>query len=275
VNFQNQLVLITGGSKGIGQATAREFAQEGANVFVLARHKDQLTATVKSMEECRVEVRQKFGALQADVTNLAEIKKVATKFLKEHGTPDILVNCAGVAHPGKFEELDLSVFYWQMDVNYYGTVLVTKAFIDAMIKRGSGHIVNVSSMGGAVGIYGYTAYSGSKYAVTGFTDVLRSEMKLHGIKVSLVLPPDTKTDQLTYETQYKPAITKWITAAGNLAKPDDVARTILKGIQKNKYIILCNFETGFLYWLINILGRGLYPVMDLLVRLANKTPKSN
>jgi 3-dehydrosphinganine reductase len=275
LNFQNKLVLITGGSKGIGLATAREFAREGASVFVLARHKDQLTAAVKSLEECRVEKTQKFGLIQADVTNPDEIKKIASKFLKEDGTPDYLVNCAGVAHPGKFEELDVATFYWMMDVNYYGTVLVTKAFINSMIQRGSGHIVNVSSMGGVVGIYGYTAYSGSKYAVSGFTDVLRSEMKLHGIKVSLVLPPDTKTDQLEYETQFKPAITKWITAAGNLAKPEDVARTILKGIRKNRYIILSNFETGFLYWLIHLLGRGTYPVMDFLVRLANKPPKSS
>jgi 3-dehydrosphinganine reductase len=275
LNFQNKLVLITGGSKGIGLATAREFAREGASVFVLARHKDQLTAAVKSLEECRAEKTQKFGCIQADVTNPDEVKKAAAKILKENGTPDYLVNCAGVAHPGKFEELDIATFYWMMDVNYYGTVLVTKAFIDSMIKRGSGHIVNVSSMGGVVGIYGYTAYSGSKYAVTGFTDVLRSEMKLHGIKVSLVLPPDTKTDQLEYETQFKPAITKWITAAGNLAKPEDVALTILKGIRKNRYIILSNFETGFLYWLIHFLGRGTYPVMDFLVRLANKPPKSS
>ncbi|MBN2258559.1 MAG: SDR family oxidoreductase [Anaerolineaceae bacterium] len=275
MHFQNKLVLITGGSKGIGLAAAIEFAREGASVFILARHKDQLTAAVKSLEECRVSKAQKFSALQADVTNAAEIKKVGDKFIKEYGAPDYLVNCAGVAHPGKFEELDLSIFYWMMDVNYYGTVLVTKAFIPAMIARGSGHIINVSSMGGAVGIYGYSAYSGSKYAVTGFTDVLRSEMKLHGIKVSLVLPPDTKTAQLDYETQYKPAITKWITAAGNLAKPEAVARAILMGIRKNKYIILCNFETGFLYWLIHALGRGTYPVMDFLIRLANKTPKSN
>ena len=275
MNFQNKLVLITGGSKGIGLATAREFAREGASVFVLARHKDQLTAAVKSLEECRADKTQKFGYIQADVTNPDEIKKAAAKFLKENGTPDYLVNCAGVAHPGKFEELDLATFYWMMDVNYYGTVLVTKAFINSMIKRGSGHIINVSSMGGVIGIYGYTAYSGSKYAVTGFTDVLRSEMKLHGIKVSLVLPPDTKTDQLEYETQFKPAITKWITAAGNLAKPEDVARTILKGIRKNRYIILSNFETGFLYRLSHFLGRGTYPVMDFLVRLANKPPKSS
>lgn len=275
MNFQNQLVLITGGSKGIGLATAREFAREGASVYILARHKDQLMAAVKSLEECRVEAGQKFGFIPADVANPAEIKKVADKFLKEQGTPDYLVNCAGVAHPGKFEELDLSVFYWMMDVNYYGTVLVTKAFVPAMIARGSGHIVNISSICGVVGIYGYTAYSGSKYAVTGFTDVLRSEMKLHGIKVSLVLPADTKTDQLDYENRYKPEITKHIAAAGSLAEPEEVARTILKGIRKNRYIILCNFETGLLYWLIHFLGRGTYPIMDFLVRLAYKPPKSN
>ena len=273
MNFYNKLVLITGGSKGIGLATAREFVAEGADVYILARHKEQLTQAIREFEELRVDADQKFGWIKADVTLPTEIEKIATKFIKEIGIPDYLVNCAGVAHPGKFEELDLSIFYWMMDVNYYGTVIMTKAFAPAMIQRGSGHIINVSSMGGVVGIYGYTAYSGSKFALVGFTDALRSELKLHGIKVSLVFPPDTDTDQLAYEDQYKPFITREVGSNTNLMKPEIVAHTILNGIKKNHYVILSNFDSLFFYKLQNLLGRGTPHLLDYMIRQAIKKQK--
>lgn len=273
MNFHKKLILITGGSKGIGLATAREFVAEGADVYILARHKEQLTQAIRKFEELRVDADQKFGWIKADVTLPTEIEKIATNFIAEIGIPDYLVNCAGVAHPGKFEELDLSIFYWMMDVNYYGTVIVTKAFTPAMIQRGSGHIINVSSMGGVVGIYGYTAYSGSKFAIVGFTDALRSELKLYGIRVSLVFPPDTDTDQLTYEDQYKPFITREVGSNTNLMKPETVAHTILNGIKKNHYVILSNFDSLFFYKLQNLLGRGTPQLLDYMIRQAIKKQK--
>jgi len=268
LKFYKKLVLITGGSKGIGLATAREFVAEGADVFILARHKEQLVQAIRGFEELRVDAEQRFGWIKADVTLPTEIEKISKEFIKEIGIPDYLVNCAGVAHPGKFEELDLSIFYWMMDVNYYGTVITTKAFVPVMIQRGSGHIINVSSMGGVVGIYGYTAYSGSKFAVVGFTDALRSELKLHGIKVSLVFPPDTDTDQLAYEDQYKPFITREVGSNTNLMKPEIVAHTILNGIKKNHYVILSNFDSLFFYKLQNLLGRGTPQLLDYMIRQA-------
>ena len=268
MKFYKKLVLITGGSKGIGLATAREFVAEGADVFILARHKEQLVQAIRGFEELRVDAEQRFGWIKADVTLPTEIEKISKEFIKEIGIPDYLVNCAGVAHPGKFEELDLSIFYWMMDVNYYGTVITTKAFVPAMIQHGSGHIINVSSMGGVVGIYGYTAYSGSKFAVVGFTDALRSELKLHGIKVSLVFPPDTDTDQLAYEDQYKPFITREVGSNTNLMKPEIVAHTILNGIKKNHYVILSNFDSLFFYKLQNLLGRGTPQLLDYMIRQA-------
>ena len=102
---------------------------------------------------------------------------------EKSGPPDLLVNSAGVAHPGYFQELDLNIFHWMMEVNYFGTVYMTKEVIPSMLKRGSGYIVNISSMAGFVGTFGYTAYGGSKFAVRGFSDVLRAEMKIHGIGV--------------------------------------------------------------------------------------------
>jgi 3-dehydrosphinganine reductase len=270
LDYKNKITLITGGSKGIGLAIAKEYASEGSDVYILAREKAQLIIAANELEVYRKHDEQKFGWIKADVSNPTDINKVALKFLKEIGTPDYLFNCAGVAHPGKFETLDLAVFHWMMDVNYFGTVYTIKAFIGPMIQRGSGHIIIVSSMGGVVGIYGYTAYSGSKFALVGFSDALRSELKLHGINVSIALPPDTDTDQLAYENQFKPYLTREVGASTNLMQPEAVAKTILKGIKKNDYVILSNFESKFFYKLQNLLGRSTPILLDHMIRQAIK-----
>jgi 3-dehydrosphinganine reductase len=270
LDYYKKLVLITGGSKGIGLALAGKYADEGSDVFVLSRNKTHLMNAVKILEQHRVHKDQKFGWIKADVTLPAEIEKMSKEFIRDIGVPDHLVNCAGVAHPGRFDKLDLSIFYWMMDVNYFGTVITTKAFIKPMIRRGTGHVINVSSMGGVVGIYGYTAYSGSKFALVGFSDALRSELKLHGIKVSLALPPDTDTDQLAYENKIKPFITREVGSNTNLMQPETVAKTIMRGIKKGQYVILSNFDSTFFYKLQNLLGRGTPILLDHMIRQAIK-----
>ncbi len=270
MEYYKKIVLITGGSKGIGLALAEQYADEGADVTILSRDKAHLVSAIKKLEQHRTHKDQKFGCIKADVTMPTEIEKISKEFIKEIGVPDHLVNCAGVAHPGRFDKLDLSIFYWMMDVNYYGTVITTKSFIKPMIRRGSGHIINISSMGGVVGIYGYTAYSGSKFALVGFSDALRSELKLHGINVSLALPPDTDTDQLAYENQFKPFLTREVGSNTKLMTPEAVAKTIMRGIKKNQYVILSNFDSIFFYKLQNLLGRGTPILLDHMIRQAIK-----
>ena len=109
-----------------------------------------------------------------------------------------------------------------MDINFFGTVNIVRAAIKDFIKRGSGNIVNVSSIAGVIGVFGYTAYGASKYAIRGFSDTLRAEVKPLGINVNIVFPPDTDTPQLAYETQFKPFETKVISGTAGLTSPDKV-----------------------------------------------------
>ena len=206
--------------------------------------------------------------IQADVTKRDELQAILDGFTSQHGMPDIVINCAGVAHPGTFTSLKPEIFDWMMDVNYFGTVNVLKTLVPGMKARRTGVIVNISSIAGFLGIYGYTAYSASKFAVTGFTDALRSELKPFNIKVALVFPPDTQTPQLEYEEKYKPFITKQVAGSAKLMSTETVADEIVRKVARGRYIILPGMEGKLIFVLQNLLGRRVYPVIDLLVRNA-------
>jgi len=247
--YQNKLVLITGGSSGIGLSLAKQLAQAQANVWILARRPEQLDIAIKEIEACRNNSSQKFGRISADVSNEQQTNVELTKFIETNGFPDILINAAGYARPGMFTDLDSEVFRQEMDVNYLGMVYTSKIIVPGMLARQSGHIINISSMGGFMGIIGYTAYCGSKFAVRGFTDSLRVELKKFGVRVSIVFPPDTRTPGFEVENRYKPAITKAYTEDnGGVFEPDVVAKVILNDAAKGKYDILPGGSTKAWYF---------------------------
>lgn len=266
--YQNKLALITGGSSGIGLSLAKGIIQSGGNVAILARHQSLLDTAVSQLELLKKDPSQQIFTLQADITKPDELNTILDDFKSRVGIPDIVINSAGVAHPGSFVQLKPEVFHWMMDVNYFGTVNILKNFVPDFEKRKSGCIVNISSVAGFIGIYGYTAYGASKFAVSGFTDALRSELKPYGIQVSIVFPPDTQTPQLEYESQYKPFITKEIAGSAKLMSADDVASEILKQVSKKHYIILPGSEGKMLFIAKNLLGGKIYPVIDILVKSA-------
>lgn len=266
--YQNKLALITGGSSGIGLALAKEIAAQGGNVAILARHQDLLEAAQKEIEAVKKDQTQKVYLINTDITQVDSLTIALTKFKSEVGLPDIVMNSAGVAHPGKFTSLKPEIFHWMMDVNYFGTVNVLKLLVSEMQQRHSGTIVNISSMAGIIGVYGYSAYGASKFAISGFTDVLRSELKPYGLQVAIVFPPDTDTPQLKYESQFKPFITKEVAGSAKLMPADAVAKETLTAIARGKYIIIPGSEGKLLYLAKNLLGRNMYPVMDMLVRSA-------
>ena len=271
--YQNKLVLITGGSSGIGLATARAFARQGASVWILARDPYRLSAALKTIEADRVDPSQSFGCLTADIANADQAIPVIHEFIRSVGTPDYLINSAGVAQPGYVEEQDLAVFRQMMDINYFGTVHAVRAVVPAMLARKSGHIVNFCSIVGVVGIYGYSAYGASKFAVRGFSDMLRLELKHYGIRVSLVIPGDTDTPQLEYENQFKPPETLALENVGGATKPltpELVASDILKGISRNKQTILPGFDAKWMYFAASTVGIWVHEILDFLMGQAWK-----
>ena len=262
--YQGKTALITGGSSGIGLALARRLLEYGASVTLLARDQQKLNDAKASL--LSINSGYIVNTISADVTEVESLRAILADFQEQHGTPDILINSAGVARPGYVEELPLEVYRWTMDIDYHGTVNMVKLLLPGMLERGSGHIINLSSMAGVVGIFGYTAYSGAKFAVKGFSDVLRSELKPRGIKVSVVFPPDTKTPQLDWEDQFKPEETRIISGTSKPISPDEVASWTLKQAAKGKYAIVPGGEAKLLYLLATRLGDWVYPIIDMMVK---------
>jgi 3-dehydrosphinganine reductase len=267
---QDQLALITGGSSGIGLAVARLLAQRGSNVWILARETDKLETALADIKNARQRDGQIFGSVSADVSDLSQVNHAVQQVLKDVGVPHLLINSAGVAKPGYFYETEPETFHWMMDINYFGTVNTIKAVLPGMMSRGSGHIVNISSVAGFMGFFGYSAYGASKFALSGLSDILRAELKPHGIRVSIVYPPDVDTPQLAYESQFRPAETRALIEGWAIMSPEAVADIILGGIIRGRYVILPGFTTKLLYWLSNFIGDLTYPIMDWLVVRARK-----
>jgi 3-dehydrosphinganine reductase len=273
MGFRNQVALITGGSSGIGLATARLLAAQGAHVWLLARDQGRLDAALAQVQAACISPDQRCGVVQADVSDAGQAAAAVTHVIEQAGVPDLVINSAGVVHPGYCQDLDLDIFHWTMDIDYFGTVHIVKAIVPHMIARGSGHIVNISSLAGIIAIYGYTAYSGAKFAVRGFSDALRSEMKPLGVQVSVVFPPDTDTPQLAYENQFKPPETRELAGNAHAMTAEQVAKVILDGVAHRRYIILPGFEGKLFYWLSGLVGAGLYPIMDMMVASARAKHK--
>ncbi|MFO0612041.1 MAG: SDR family oxidoreductase [Polyangiaceae bacterium] len=237
--FQGKSVVITGGSSGIGLAIAKQAVRFGAEVHLVARRRSLL-------EEAKAAIvaatpRASVSVIDVDVSRWDDVDAKMTQHFASRPV-DMLVNNAGIAKPGKFLELPLEEFRNQMDVNYFGAVHMCRALIPKMIGsgRGGGHVVNVSSLAGVIGIFGYTAYTPTKFALSGFSQVLRAEMWPHNVRVSVVLPPDTDTPQLAFENQFKPAETKAIAGTVKTLSAEQVAAAILRGMANNDFEIYCD-----------------------------------
>ncbi len=273
-HFSNKLVLITGGSSGIGLALANQFVKLGANVFIIARKLENLTSSILEMKNQKIHHSQKIGLISADISLEKNVLKIIPRFIEKVGIPDVLINSAGIVYPGVVNEIDLSIFRKIMDINFFGTVNMVKTVVPYMIKRGFGHIINISSFAGFFASYGYSAYASSKYAVRGFSDVIRAELKPLGINVSVVFPADTDTPQLAFERTLQTPLMKEINASAGQMSAEKVANLIIKGIYRKKYVITPGFEASLAYAITVAAGYLQFPIMDMTIKSAKKKVNS-
>lgn len=274
--FRNKLVLITGGSSGIGFALAKNLAARGAHVFILARRKQLLEDALIEIEAYRQSPEQRFGVLPVDISNENWVNDVLDQFVAESGVPDLLINNAGVAYAGKFEDTPIEIFHQMMNVNYFGMVNVLKNLVPHMIQKKSGHIVNLSSIAGFGGVYGYTAYGASKYAISGLSETLLIELKYSGIKVSVVFPADTETPQLEEDRRMRPAVSEALSSGvGGVMTAEKTAEMIVKGIQKEQYVITPGSQSSSLYTLRHSLGTLSIKIIQMLTDQAVKKVESS
>ncbi len=286
--------IVTGGSSGIGRATARLLAREGCNTFIIARNQERLDQALAEIRAEGAGADQRFGAYSTDVTDYQAVETAIDAIVKTQGAPDVLINSAGTARPGRFQDLPLSEFRHQMETNYLGTLYAVKAVVPHMIAQQRGHIVNIASIAGVIGVFGYTAYSASKFAVVGLSEVLRIELNPHNIGVSLVIPQDTDTPQLREERLVQPVETKiseglikpeklsrpseflayWLVRlmndGGEPLDPEEVAKAVMKGIRKDRYLIIPDRLFGIAYRLRGLVIPLANWAFDQLIPLARR-----
>ena len=188
--LQGKKAIITGGSRGLGKATALAFAKEGIDVAITGRDENRLKETVEELRSLGV----KATYATFDVGNHQEVKTGIQQLVKELGGVDILVNNAGIAAFGKFLEMEAEQWSAIMQTNVMGMYYVTREVLPFLIEKNQGDIINVSSTAGLSGNAGTSAYSASKFAVIGLSEALMKEVRKDNIRVCTLTPSTIASD---------------------------------------------------------------------------------
>lgn len=247
--YRSQWSLITGGSQGIGLSTAKELSRRGSHVIICSRNLEHLDQALREIESCRVSDSQVLKSYPLDITDYEATVETIERIINECSIPDILINCAGRALPGFIEKVDIETFREMMQLNYFGTLNVCKAVVPHMIRRKTGHIINVSSIVGLIGLFGYSGYAASKFAVVGFSEALKAELAKHSIHVSVLCPPNTRTPGLDEENRTKPAELLAVEEKVKVLDPEEVTAALLKNLPRKKFIIVPTLDGRLAYYL--------------------------
>lgn len=233
--YEGKKVLIVGGSAGIGRAVALDLARRGASVVVAARGRSALEETVAALREAGPGPH---GFVSLDVADTESVSMACDSAIAELQGLDVLICNSGFAVCGRVDALDEDDFVRLMDINYMGHVRVVRACLSHFSRQGSGHICLISSMLGTFGVYGYAAYSASKFAIVGFAEGLRQEMLQHDVAVSVFLPPTTRTPGLEAENDDKPAVVWQLESDNSFTKTyeaDQVADAIVRHMDSGRF----------------------------------------
>ncbi|MBN1532675.1 MAG: SDR family oxidoreductase [Spirochaetes bacterium] len=263
------IAVITGGSKGIGKATAREYVRLGGSVCIVARDKKALQEASEEISSLITRNGQFVETISADTTNMDVLKPRLDKFIKDHGVPQHLINCVGYAYPNYIDRLNIDDFRKNMETNYFGQLVPILVLLPHFMKERRGYIANCSSLLGLMGMMGYATYVPSKYAISGLTETLRHELKPYNIGCSVVFPPDTNTPGFEHENITKPAEVTIMSEGGGLLEPEKVGEAFVKGILKGRFYILPG-QSAMIWRISRHFPRLMQWIMDGEYRKAKK-----
>jgi NADP-dependent 3-hydroxy acid dehydrogenase YdfG len=233
--LSNKVALITGASSGIGEATARRLAEQGATVILVARRKDRLDKLVKEIKKAG----GKAEAIEADLQKDSVAPKLIERVIKDYGRIDILVNNAGVMLLGPVINAPLEEWENMISLNVLSLMRLTHAALPHMQKAKSGHIINISSVAGRIATANSAVYNASKWAVNAFTEALRQEVvtdKLN-IRTTLIEPGAVATELVSHNRKdIRPVIEKRLSGITKKLEADDIARAITYAVTQPEHV---------------------------------------
>lgn len=229
--LKNKIVWITGASSGIGEALAQAFAVEGAKLVLSARRLEELERVKKKLKLADEDV----FVLPLDLTDTSKSESLAKQVIARFGRIDVLVNNGGISQRSLTKDTVLEIDRKVMEVNFFGTVAITKSVLPYMLQQKSGHIITISSIVGKFGFYLRSAYSASKHALHGFFDSLRLEVYKDNVQVMLVCPGKIKTNiSINAIVGDGSQHNKMDESTENGISAEECARQIILGMKKNK-----------------------------------------
>jgi NAD(P)-dependent dehydrogenase (short-subunit alcohol dehydrogenase family) len=252
-SVQGAVAVITGAGSGIGRALAVQLGSMGAELALADVKPDALAETQTLLGAAKVAVKMK--TYTVDVGDASAVEAFARAVQQDFGRASLLINNAGVALFGTFAELSLAEFEWLMRINFWGVVHGCKFFLPLLQREPEAHIVNISSVFGLLGPPGQSAYSSSKYAVRGFSESLREELRAGKVRVSCVHPAgintriaqDARMGEATRSTDFQQVLER---AGKMLSIPaETAAQVIINGVLRNKDRILIGKDAYRIDWL--------------------------
>lgn len=268
MDFNGQVVLITGVSSGIGRQLAIDLAEKGATVIGCGRSEERLQETLTEMRR----TSPSSAIHVCDVGDQAQVNSIVRKVLSDYGKVDILINNAGFGLYQSFVDIPLESIEAMIRTNFLGAVYCTKAVLPSMIERRSGHIVNISSVAGKIGTPNMASYCATKFALIGLTESLYHELRPLGINVSVVCPGPVRTKMHLLFDRMAPGAPGFL-----VLKPEEVSRAVIRSIQKEKFQVVIPFWLALACFI-----KGLMPNLFRLVsyqalrlRSARKTKRDS
>ncbi len=246
--YRDRTAILTGASEGIGLELAGRLVELGSDVAICSRSETKLRKAMSELRNRSSRPDQKMICRAFDVVDYDATAQAVRSIVDEIGPPDLLVNCAGFARPGYLDELEPGHLQSMIEVNFLGTAHACKAALPHLAD-GRSHILNTASVAGFIGLFGYTGYCASKYAVIGFSEALRNELRPRGIKVSVLCPPNTRTPGLERENEHKPDEVRAVEEKVAVLSPEAVAEAALRALPKGPMLIHPNWDGRAAHWL--------------------------
>jgi short-subunit dehydrogenase len=187
--MRGKVVVVMGGSRGLGLEIARQFGLGGAHLVLVSRKEDELRNALGFLhQEAAIANGGAAHTVVADVSKQEDCERAITSATARYGQVDVLVNCAAVMQVAPMEDMTTEAFEQAMQINFFGALYATQAVLPQMIARGSGNIVNIASVGGKIAVPHMLPYVASKFALVGFSEGLHAEMRHKGVRVTTVCP---------------------------------------------------------------------------------------